>query len=90
MWLACNGIANLISLPQLNSEGSHITYDTLTNWVIHMPGGPLCTLRTELLIKRGLGVCKGFPSLYMANPSQINVVVILKIVRENMAGLTSR
>ena len=77
MWLVCNGISNLLSLPQLELEGYCITYDTLTNWVIHVPYGPLRTLRTELVLKRGVGVCKGFPYLDMADPSHINAVVML-------------
>ena len=59
MWLVCNGIVNLMSLPQLESEGYCITYDKLTNWVIHVPDGPLCNLLTKLVLKRGVGVCKG-------------------------------
>ena len=52
MWLVCNGLANLMFLPQLEAEGYFITYDTRTNWVIHVPDWPLFTLRTELVLKR--------------------------------------
>ena len=90
MWLVCNGIANLLSLPQLESEGYYITYYTLTNWIIHVLDGPLCTLCTELVLKRCVGVCKGFPYLDMADPDHRNTVVMLQSVRENMAGLTDR
>ena len=90
MWLVYNGIANLLSLPQLEQEGYRITYDTLNNWFIHVPGGPLLALRTDLVIKRGVGVCKGFPYLNMAYPAHSNAVVMLQTVSENMAGLIDR
>ena len=66
-----------MSLPQLELEVYRITYDTLTNWVIHVPDGTLCTLRTELVLKRGVGVCKGFPYLDMDDHAYSNVVVML-------------
>ena len=90
IWLVHNGIANLMSLPQLELEGYRITYDTLTNWVIHMPDGPLRTLRTNILLKHGVGFCKGFLYLDMADPVHSNVVVMLQTIRENMAGLADR
>ena len=90
MWLVRNCITNLLSLPQLESEGHRVTYDTFTNWVIHVPDGTLHTLRTNLVLKRGVGVCKGLPYLDMADPAHINTVVMLQTVRDNMVGLTSR
>ena len=88
--VSLQGIENMLSLPQLESKGYRITYDTLTNWVIHVLDGPLRTFCTKLILKRGLGVCKGFPYLYMAYPDHINAVVMLQIIRENMAGVTAR
>ena len=90
IWLVRKGIANLLFIPQLELEGYCITYDTLTNWVIHVPDGPLRTLRTELVLKCGVGVCKGFLYLDMSDPDHSNAVVMLQIVRENMAGLKAR
>ena len=55
-----------------------------------MPDGPLYTLCTKLVLKCGVGVCKGFPYLDMADPDHRNTVVMLQSVRENMAGLTDR
>ena len=54
VWLVHNGILNLLPLPKLESEGYRITYDTLTNWVIHVPVGPIRTLRTDLVLKCGM------------------------------------
>ena len=71
MWLVRNGVENLLSLPQLELEGYCIKYDTITNWVIHIPDGPLRTLRNKLVLKRGVGVCKRFPYLDMDDPSHM-------------------
>ena len=90
MCLVRNSIANLLSLPQLESEGYHITYDALNNWFIHVIDGPLRTLCTKLVLKSGMGVCKGFSYLDMADPAHSNSVVMLQTVRENMDGLTTR
>ena len=90
MWLVNNGIENLMYLPRLESEGYFITYDTLTNWFINVPDGPLCTLRTKLVLKHGMGVCKEYLYLDMADPAHTNAVVMIQTVRENMSGLTAR
>ena len=90
MRLVCKGISNLLPLPKLDLEVYRITYDTLTNWVFHVPDGPIRNLRTKFLIKHGVGVCKGFPYLDISDPANINVVVMLQTLCENMAGLTTR
>ena len=90
VWLVRNGIVNLLSLPPLESEGYRVTYDTVTDWVIHVPDGPLMTHGTKLVLKWGHGVCAGFPYLDMADPAHKNSVVMLKTVRANMKGLTIR
>ena len=90
MWFVCDGIANILSLPQLESEGYHITYDTVTDWVIHVPDGPLMIHGTKLFLKQGRGVCAGFPYLDMADPANKNAVFMLQTVQANMKGLTSR
>ena len=81
MWLGCNGTANLLPLPRLESEGYRITYDTLTSWVIQVSDGPLCTLHTEIVLNCGVGVCKVFPYLDMSYPAHSNAVVMLQKVR---------
>ena len=55
-----------------------------------MPDGPLRTLRNKLLLKHGVGFCKVFLYLDVADPAHSNVVVMLQKVRENMAGLADR
>ena len=90
MWLVRKGIANLLSLPQLEYEGYRVTYDTVTDWMIHVPDGPLMTHGTKLLLKWGRSVCAGFPYLDMTDPAHNNSVVMLQTAQENMKGLTSR
>ena len=89
MWLVRNGIANILSLSQLESEGYRVTYDTVSDWVIHVPDGPLVTHSTKLVLKWGRGVCAGFLYLDMADPAHKDAVVMLQTVRANMKGLTS-
>ena len=47
MWVVCSGIANLLSLPQLEEDGLRVTY----------------VGRTVLVLNRDVGVSKGFPYL---------------------------
>ena len=77
-----NGIANLMSLPQLEADGFRITYDTKTDWVIHCPDG------TKLTLERDTGVCQGFPYLDMRKHKEH--VAMLQTVRDNMEGFTKR
>ena len=53
-----------------------------------MPNGPLMTHGTKLVLKRGSGVCKGFPYLDMADPDHKDAIAMLQTVRKNMEGLT--
>ena len=39
MGINCNGIMNLLSIPKLEKYGYHITYDTLEDWIVHIPEG---------------------------------------------------
>ena len=55
MWLVRKGIANILSLPQLEYEVYRVTYDTVTDWVIHVPDGPLMTHGTKIVLKLGRG-----------------------------------
>ena len=39
MWLEESGIANLLSVPQLEADGFTINYNTERNWVVTTPEG---------------------------------------------------
>ena len=57
MWLVCNGIEKLLSLPRPGEDGFHVTYDTWTHWEINCPNGIV------FILKNDVGVCKRFPYL---------------------------
>ena len=61
MWLVCNGIANLLSLPHLEEDGFCATYDTWKHWEIYCPN------ETDFILKKDVGICKGFPYLDITN-----------------------
>jgi hypothetical protein len=60
LWLNRNGIANLLSLPQLEDNGFTVSYHTGGNWIITTPQGKDITFHHE-----PDGVCCGFPYLNM-------------------------
>ncbi len=39
LWLVRNGIANLLSLPQLEADGFTVSYHTGGNWIVMTPQG---------------------------------------------------
>jgi hypothetical protein len=56
LWLLCNGITNLLSLPQLEADGFTVSYHTGGNWIITTPQGKEITFH-----RKENGVCCGFP-----------------------------
>ena len=55
MWINTDGIANLLSLPQLERDGFTIDYNTKKDWVLTTPEGQ------EIVFKRDTGVAEGMP-----------------------------
>ena len=55
MWINKGGIANLLSIPQLEKDGFRITSDTHGEWIVYLPGGD------NLVFKRDAGNLKGMP-----------------------------
>ena len=51
------GIANLLSIPQLEKDGYLIDYNTKRDWAVTTPEGK------TLLFKKDVGMCKGMPYL---------------------------
>ena len=37
MWFNESGVANILSIPQLEENGFRVTTDTLGGWVVHTP-----------------------------------------------------
>ena len=55
MWLNKQGIANLLSIPQLEADGYRVTCDANMEWAVYTPQG------TKIPFKRDTGLCKGMP-----------------------------
>ena len=54
-WLNDQGIANLLSDPQLEKDGYTMDYNTKRDWVVTTPEGKC------LLFKKDTGMCEGMP-----------------------------
>ena len=55
-WLTRSGVANLLSIPELERRGFRIQSDTFSDWVVTSPRGG-----AQLVFKRDTGRCEGFP-----------------------------
>ena len=55
IWLKCNSIANLLSIPQLEEDGYVINYSTKRDWVVTTPQGD------EIHFKHNTGLCNCMP-----------------------------
>ena len=54
MWLNCNGIANLLLIPQLEEDGYVLDYNTKRDWVvITSQGNDQAILREMLVVMQG-------------------------------------
>jgi hypothetical protein len=69
LWLVRNGIANLLSLPQLEDNGFTISYHTRGKWIITTPQGKDITFHRE-----PDGICRRFPYLKMRSTSAVAMV----------------
>ena len=65
MWLIKQGIANLLSIPQLEDDRLRITYDTLKEWVLVTPGGK------KIVLKRDTGLCNRMPYIDMREHKEV-------------------
>ena len=55
MWVNEGGIANLLSIPQLEKDGFRVTSDTHGEWIVHSPRGE------KLVFKRDTGTTANMP-----------------------------
>ena len=55
MWVNEGGIANLLSIPQLEKDGFRVTSDTKGEWIVYSPRGE------KLVFKRDTGSLKNMP-----------------------------
>ena len=94
-WVNETGIANLLSVPQLEKDGYQLEYNTTTGWLVHTPAGN--TIRFEM----DKGMCGGMPFIDLtADPttylSRVNRniadhgVAMVQTVKQNFEGFTRR
>ena len=57
MWLMESGIANLLSIPELEANGFAIYYNIKHDWFATTPEG------VKIVFKKDTGKYKGFPSI---------------------------
>ncbi len=77
-----NGIANLLSLPQLEADGFTVSYHTGGNWIVTTPHGKEITFHRE-----EDGVCRGFPYIDMQSKA---AVAMIQTIRQHYEGFTKR
>ena len=82
MWLNKKGIANLLSIPQLEEDGYRVTCDTNTEWAVYTPSG------TKIPFKRDKGLCNRMP--YVDMREQKEAFAMVETVRSNFEGYTKR
>ncbi len=82
LWLMRNGIANLLSLPQLKADGFTVSYHTGGNWIVTTPHGNEITFHQE-----EDGVCRSFPYIDMQSKA---AVAMIQTVRQRYKGFTKR
>ena len=82
MWLNRNGIANLLSIPQLEQDGYIINYNTKRDWVVTTSQGK------EIIFKRDTGLCDRMPYIDLREHQE--GVIMLETVRKNFEGYTKR
>ena len=84
MWLVCNGIENIILLPQLENDGFRVTYNTLKAWVVICPDG------NPILFKHNTSLCDWWPYVYLEylNTIKCKAVNMVQTVRGNFDGFT--
>lgn len=82
LWLNRNGIANLLSIPQLEEDGYVINYSTHGEWVVTTPQGK------EIVFKRDTGLCNRMPYIDMREHQ--GAFAMVQTVRDKFEGYTKR
>jgi hypothetical protein len=80
--LVRNGIANLLSLPQLEADGFTVSYHTRGNWIVTTPHGNKITFHRE-----EDGMCRGFPYIDMQSKA---AMAMIQTVRQRYEGFIKR
>ena len=92
MWLNEGGIANLLSIPQLEKDGFRVTSDTHGEWIIHSPQGE------KFHFKRDTGALENIPCIDVRDVTEafahLSIEAFqeksLQTVRKNMEGFSRK
>ena len=82
-WLNEKGIANLLSIPQLEKDGYTIDYNIKQDWVVTTPSGKCLLFKTD-----STGLCAGMP--YLDVRENHEALVLIQTVCENFGKFTER
>ena len=83
LWLNEKGIANLLSIPQLEEEGYKVQYETdLTQWTVTTPQGK------KIVFEQDSGLCNRMPYIDMREVTEGFAMV--QTVRQNFEGYTKK
>ena len=80
-WLNKKGIANLLSIPQLEKDGFVVSY-TDGIWVVTTPSGE------KIVFQKDTGICAGMPYLDMRE--QQDAFVMIETVRKRFENFTEQ
>ena len=86
MWLVESGIANLLSIPQLEADGFKVEYST-NLWTVTTPEGHVISF------KKDTGKCHSFPYIEMGSLTALALlqsVAKVETVRGNCEGFTEQ
>ena len=81
-WLNERGIANLLSIPQLEKDGYVIDYNSKRYWAVTTPEGKV------LLFKKDTGTCAGMP--YLDICKNHDALEMIQTVCDNFGMFTER
>ena len=97
MWINEGGIANLLSIPQLEKDGFCVTSDTHGEWIVYSPGGEKLVFKRDTVNFKGMpyvdlhDVTTAFASEMFANT---NIDALQKrkteTIRKNMEGFSRK
>ena len=83
LWLNEKGIANLLSIPQLEEEGYKVQYETdLTQWTVTTPQGK------KIVFEQDSGLCNRMPYIDMREVTEGFAMV--QTVHQNFEGYTKK
>jgi hypothetical protein len=80
LWLVRNGIADLLSFPQLEADGFMVSYHIGGNWIITTPQDKEITFH-----RKENSVCRGLPYI---NKHSMNTKAMNQTVRQHYEGYT--